>query len=94
MGACVNTLQGMMLQHQQRERSDSGETPIMWFVNSHLHDDIQQVKAELSARAQALRGITIDPTSFWVGWTAIILKGTNKKTYAITILAQPELHAT
>ena len=66
----------------------------MWFVNSHPHDDIQPVKAELSARLQGLIGRTIDPTSFRVSGTTIILKVTNKKTFTIAILAQPELHVT
>ena len=48
----------------------------------------------MSARAQALMGKTTDPTSFRVGWTTIILEGTNKKTFTIAIIAQPELHAT
>ena len=42
MGAYVKTLQGMMLQHQQRERSDSGEIYVVWFVNSHLHNAINK----------------------------------------------------
>ena len=41
MGAYVNTLQGMMLQHQPRERSDSWETLVMWFMNSYPHNDMQ-----------------------------------------------------
>ena len=52
------------------------------------------MKAELSAGAQASMGITLDPASFRVRWTTIILEVTNEKVFVIVILAQPELHAT
>ena len=53
-----------MLQHQQRERNNFRETPVVWFMNSHPHDNRQQVKAELSTRVQTATGKPVDPTTF------------------------------
>ena len=64
MGKYAKTLQGMMLQHQQRERNNFRETPVVWFMNSHPHDNRQQVKAELSTRVQTATGKPVDPTTF------------------------------
>ena len=77
MGEYVNTVQGMMLQHQQRERNESRETLAVWFRISHPEDNRQRVKAELSTRVQtATGGKLMDPTTYQVGWTTINLEGT------------------
>ena len=72
----VNTVQGMMLQHQQRERNQSRETLAVWFRISHQEDNRQRVKAEMSTRVQTATGKLMDPTTYQVGWTTINLEGT------------------
>ena len=94
MGEYRNALMGMMLSHQQRERKESGETPVVWFVDSHPEDDKQRVKAELSNRVQEATGELVDPESYRVGWTTIKIEGAGEATHAIAILAEPELHNT
>ena len=52
----------MMLHHWKMERTDTGETPVVWFINSRPYNDLSQDKAELSARSQEATGIPINPT--------------------------------
>ena len=94
MGEYVNMLQGMILQHQQRDRNESGGTLVVWFMNRHPHNNREQVKVELNTRVQMTTGKLVDPTTFQVGWTTINLEGTRDETYVILILAKSELHAT
>ena len=94
MGEYLNTLTGMMLTHHQRERNELGETPVVWFRDSHPEDDKQRVEAELGTRVHAASGITVDPEIYQVGWTTIKIKGTGEVTHTIVILAKPELHIT
>ena len=84
----------MMLSHHQRERNESGETPVVWFKDSYPGDDKQRAKAELSTRVYEATRITVNPESYRVGWTTIKEKGTGETTHTITILARSELHST
>ena len=93
-GEYENTLIGMMIQHNQRERKESGEILVVWFCNSHPDDNKQRVKAELSARVYGATWIMVEPDQYQVGWTTIKLDGTGERTHAIVILAKPEIHAT
>ena len=52
------------------------------------------MKAELSTRAYAATGITVDPEIYLVGWTTIKIEGTGEATHTIVILSKLELHIT
>ena len=71
----MNIIQGTAIQPRQMERSDSGETPVVWSNDSHPYDDPCQVKAELNAKAREGTVIPINPTQYCARWVTIHLKG-------------------
>ena len=59
-GEYNNTLTGMGIKQHQRNRKESGETPVVWLRNSHPDDNKQRMKAEMSSRVLKATGILID----------------------------------